>query len=302
MNDLLAVLEANVWAQNVVMTLGLLVALLGLQWLLVRALRGSKIKSLDLKRRWLVQIRNLCFALFVVGALIIWAAELRTLALSLVAVLVALVLATKELILCFSGSLVKAASGTFTVGDRIEVGGVRGEVVDQTLMVTTVMEIGPGSLTHQFTGRSVTLPNSLFLSVPVFNENLLDDFIFHVMVFPLKASEDCVALSGRLGAIADEVGRDWLETAKRRMARLVERQGLDTPSIEPRVSLEFPDPDRVNLLLRMTMPSDRKGVTEREIRTRFLEARRALLLKEGGLVDGGVGGEVGGGDGGDAVA
>jgi small-conductance mechanosensitive channel len=266
-------LDKHLWAYNAVLTAALLVIVLLVRLLMARWLKRTKIQSVDLKRRWRVQIRNLCFALFILGTIIIWSAELRTLALSLVAVLVALVLATKELILCFSGSALKAAAGAYTVGDRIEVAGVRGEVVDQTLLTTTVMEIGPGPLTHQFTGRTAILPNSLLLSSPVFNENLVDDFVFHVMVFPLKASENCSGLAQRLGEIADEVGREWVDRARQRIARLVERQGLDAPSIEPRVSLEFPDPERVNLLLRMTVPSDRKGVTEREIRLRFLEAR-----------------------------
>lgn len=49
---------------------------------------------------------------------------------------------------------------------------------------------------------------------------------------------------------------------------------MDVPCAEPRVSLAFPDFDDVNLLLRMPIPADRKGITEREIRHRYMETRQ----------------------------
>jgi len=273
MNEFVDYIVANTWALHLVMTVALLLSLLLLRWLLGRSLRRVPIKSVDLRRRWMIQVRNLCFALFALGVITIWASELRTFAISIAAVLVAFVLASKELILCLTGSFLKITSGSFTVGDRIEVNGIKGEVVDQTLLATRVMEIGPGTLTHQFTGRTVTLPNALFLTSPVINENLVDEYVIQVMSFPVKASEDCAGLAKNLERIAIEVCADYLVPAKHRLNRLVEKEGLDTPSVEPRVSLEFPEPDRVNLLLRMPLPSNRRGITEREVRYRFMDCR-----------------------------
>lgn len=268
-------MTAHAWARQLLMTLALLAAVLLLRWVLARSLRRANIKSIDLRRRWLIQIRNLCFALFTLGAITIWASELRSFAISIAAVLLAFVLAAKELILCFTGSFLKVTAGSFAVGDRIEINGIRGEVVDQTLLATKIMEIGPGPLTHQFTGRTVTVPNALFVTAPVFNENLVAEYVIHVMTFPLKASEDCLGLARQLEEIAHEICGEFLDPAKKRIGRLVEREGLDAPSVEPRVSLEFPEPDRVNLLLRAPMLSRKKGVTERDIRYRFVEIRRS---------------------------
>jgi len=46
------------------------------------------------------------------------------------------------------------------------------------LQSTTILEIDPG---HQPTGRTVVLPNSVFLSAKVFNETLHDDLVVHVV-------------------------------------------------------------------------------------------------------------------------
>src|SRR5690606_33971720 len=84
----------------------------------------------DVRRRWVVVLRNASVLLLILGLLSIWAEELQTLAVSLIAFAVALVIATKELILCASGAVVRAAGDAYGVGERVEINGLRGEVVD----------------------------------------------------------------------------------------------------------------------------------------------------------------------------
>ncbi|WP_217988336.1 mechanosensitive ion channel [Aliifodinibius salipaludis] len=101
-----------------------------LRWLFSRYIRRS-VSSTELWRRWLVQSRNGLLLLLLLGLLFIWGEELRTLALSIVAIVVAFVVATKELILCVTGSIFKAGAGSFNIGDRIQIKDFRGDVIDQ---------------------------------------------------------------------------------------------------------------------------------------------------------------------------
>ena len=132
--------------------------------LLVRLAAGLAIRrrtdaAPHLRRRWSANVRNLLLILALIGLMLIWAPQLRTFALSLTAVAVAIAIATKELILCFSGSFMRASSRSFTVGDWIEIAGTRGEVVDHNIFVTIVHEFEPG--TYNYTGRTAVLPNSV---------------------------------------------------------------------------------------------------------------------------------------------
>jgi len=79
-----------------------------LRLLLGRFIRKS-VNSSELRQRWLVQSRNALLLILLLGLMMIWATELRTFALSVVAIAVAFVVATKELILCLTGSVVKSA-------------------------------------------------------------------------------------------------------------------------------------------------------------------------------------------------
>ncbi|MDP2285435.1 MAG: hypothetical protein Q8L06_14955, partial [Pseudohongiella sp.] len=77
----------------------LIVTVLALRALLGRFIRRS-VASTELRRKWMVQSRNGLLLLLMLGLVLIWGEELRTLALSIVAIAVAFVVATKELILC----------------------------------------------------------------------------------------------------------------------------------------------------------------------------------------------------------
>ncbi|WP_350354262.1 hypothetical protein [Aliifodinibius salipaludis] len=63
--------------------------------------------------------------------------------------------------------------------------------MDQNLLATTILEIGPGKkITHQRMGRMIVIPNSLFVSEPVINESCTNDYILHVFTIPLKREND----------------------------------------------------------------------------------------------------------------
>src|SRR5919197_1281452 len=149
---------------DAIQSLVLLAVILSLRFVVLRAVRQSDRLSVETRRRWVVHVRNVLALVFVVGLVFIWGGQLSTFAVSLVAIAVAVVLATKELILCLSGAVLRMSSNAFTLGDRIEVSGTRGNVLDQTLLATTVLEIGPGQVSQQYTGRAVVFPNSLLLN------------------------------------------------------------------------------------------------------------------------------------------
>jgi len=110
-------------------------------------------------RRWTARLRNVLILVAIVGLVMIWAPQLRTFALSLTAFAVASVIAMKELIMCFSGSALRTLSRAYSVGDYIEIGGRRGEVMDFNLLVTRLREFEKQERSFNRTGREVILPH-----------------------------------------------------------------------------------------------------------------------------------------------
>ncbi len=256
--------------RQVISTVILVVLVLLLRFLAARAVR-RRVQQPELRRGWLVNIRNGLLVALLLGMAIIWGQQIQTLALSLIAFAVAFVIAVKELITCLSGSVLKTGGRAFRVGDRIQVRDFRGDVIDQTLLSTTILEVGPGKLTHQRTGRKIVLPNSLFLTDPVTNESFTDDYVLHVFTVPLKLEDDWRAAREALLAAAQQHCRSYIEPARRHMAEVAEEKGLDTPSVDPRVTMQLPAAGEIHLIVRVPVPAPRRGIVEQQILQQYLD-------------------------------
>ena len=237
---------------------------------LLRMVKSARSGSERDHVRWSAQVRRGTVALAALSLTNV-TAELRTMALGFLALGVAAVIATKELILCVMGSFLRASSRSFSLGDRVEIGSVRGDVIDHGLFATTVLEIGPG---HEWTGRSLTIPNSVLLSEPVINETFTDAFVLHVISVPLAQAADATAAEALLIDCAKEACADYLEQARVHLSRKIGLLGLNPPDVEPRVFFTIPEVDSVQLLLRLPTPAHSKGVIEQRVLKSFI-ARRA---------------------------
>ncbi len=250
----------------VIATVILVSVILLIRAVLTKFIRKS-VRTTELRRRWLVQTRNGLLFLMMLGLMFIWAEELRTLALGIVAIAVAFVVATKELIMCFTGSLVKSGSGSFNIGDRIQIKDFRGDVIDQNLLSTTILEVGPGKDSHQRTGRMISVPNSLFVSEPVINESYTRDFILHVFTVPFKLEDNWQAAQHALLESANRHCADYLELARRYMQRMSDYRGIDVPSVDPRVSIAIPSAGEIHLIVRFPAKSSTYNAMEQAILT-----------------------------------
>jgi small-conductance mechanosensitive channel len=260
---------ANFVVPDSMLSLLISTALLILGLLIARALIARFIKrqveSLELRRRWLVQSRNGLILVLMLGLTLIWGEELRTLALSIVAIAVAFVVATKELIMCITGSILKAGAGSFSVGDRIQIKDFRGDVIDQNLLATTILEVGPGKLTHQRTGRMAVIPNALFVSEPVINESFTHDYVLHVFTVPFRRDDDWRGAQQAIVASARKQCAPYLEEVRRYMNRISVTRGLEPPSVDPRVTLQVPVAGEIHLIVRVPAKSGQRGFIEQAI-------------------------------------
>jgi small-conductance mechanosensitive channel len=233
----------------------------------LRFVRSVSWESEDNRVRWYLWIRQGSVLLLVIGLMVVWASELRNLALSAVAIAVALVIAGKELILCVHGAILRTTTESFSVGDRIEIGGVRGDVVSYGMLATKVLEVGPG---HQRTGRGVTIPNSMFLTEKVTNETHTEAYVLHSFTYPMSLSDDWKLAMSRLLELATEISAPHVAATEQQMKALARKHGLPAQPVEPRIVIQVPEPGIVHLRVRVPTAARDKGRVEQEILRRFL--------------------------------
>ncbi len=260
------------WLRNLAVSSVVVLVILGLRGLVTR-LVVRHLHSAEERQRWLTGSRNTMVILLVLSLLAVWANAIQSFIISVIALAAAFVIATKELLLCLTGSLLRAVSGAFSLGDRIHWGTVHGDVIDISLFTTTLLEVGPAPSFHMPTGRTIVVPNARMLDTPVYSESKSGRYVVHTICIPLTLQDDLErAQHVALDAIQEVCG-DILEPAREWMESLEHTHNfIHTPSATPRVYLHLPEPNRVDLLLRFPSPLRRQGRLEQAILRRFLRA------------------------------
>jgi small-conductance mechanosensitive channel len=248
----------------------LLLFLIIVRALAVRWIAGNPTLSMESKRRWVVTTRNSVVFAFLIGLVIIWAHELQAFAVSLVALAAAMVLATKELILCWSGAALRVGGKVYAVGDRIQIAGYRGVVLDHDIFATKLLEIGPGQSAHLYTGRVAVFPNSLLFTNTLIKENPDQEYGLYTLVVPIKADDDWRKAECTLVEAAKAECAPFMEEAVRQMKLLEQANLLEAPSPEPRITIQLPDSGKIHLVLRFPAPDRGRSRIEQAILRRYL--------------------------------
>ena len=266
--------------EEVVESVLMVMALLVLRGVLLKLyLRRHPHYSIEEKRRSLVLSRNLTLILTIFGLAVIWATQIQTLALSMFAVAAAIVVATKELIMCLSGSILRSVTKQYSVGDYIEVNGLRGRVVDINLLNTLMMQIGPNPLVGQLSGKTLSFPNSLLLNHSVRRDNILGDYVIHTVEIPVPIHLDSDEIIGRLKDVLEPLCEPYVPAIKQHLENVQTQKLFITPAAQPRVS-RVPHDDKVyNIIVRFASPVAKRLEIQQAVLDEFLRTQCRLINK-----------------------
>lgn len=259
------------------------------QVLLIRMVRGKKVVLSKEQRRWINLIKNGILISALLALTLIWAPQLQTFALSLTAFAVALVVATKEMILCMTGSLLRISTQPYKVGDWVTMDGITGEVVDINAFSTTIEEIDTRGKTYTFTGTKVTMPNSKLFTSTVENQNFIKSFLFHDLSVAVQYPDvNPVELSKILAEITELHIAPSHDDAVKFARRVSRKAGIDIPEPAPSYGFRTSELGHFIFSARVFVPTreaDRIGMTIiQEFLARVYEIRQARederILKE----------------------
>ena len=237
---------------DIAASIALLIILLVVRFLAGHAIRSRTDAAPHVQRRWTATVRNLLFFLAVIG-------------LVLIAVAVAVVVATKELILCFSGSFMRASSRAFSVGDWIEVAGLRGEVIDHNVFVTTLHEFEPAPGSFAYTGRTAVVPNSAFFASPIRNDSLMRDYTYHSFLLTLDPVVDVFAERQAIEEIVARHHAPFREQAARANASKERRHGIDLLDPQLRVGFRTTELGKYGIGITLFCPTEAAERLENDI-------------------------------------
>src|SRR5215813_861321 len=148
------------------------------------------------------------------------------------------VVALQDVIASFGGFIAIGFSSLYRVGDRIQVNDTKGDVIDISMMRTTVMEIGNWVSGDLYNGRIVRIPNNAVLKGPVFNYSQGFRFVWDEIKVRLTSASDHQQAREMLLHVAKETVSNYLVDAQASWKQVVENYKLEHPMLEPTVNLQ----------------------------------------------------------------
>ena len=94
--------------------------------------------------------------------------------------------ALQEVIASFAGWLAIVFGGFYKTGDRVQLGGIKGDVMDIGVLRTTIMETGKWVDGDLYNGRIVLIANSFVFKEPVFNYSGDFPFLWDEIKIPIQ--------------------------------------------------------------------------------------------------------------------
>lgn len=229
-------------------------------------LKSSQGQDVGRMREKLVHAKNIVWvtmAFFIIG---IWASKIAGIVLSLAAVAGAILLVSKELLMCILGYVMITTSRSFRVGDFIEIAGKEGRVIDIDVFTTTLAETGTA---HQLTGKTLSLPNSTVLSQPVRNASATGAYVVNLLPIIVPYDVDFEDAEKAALDAAQLVTADWLVAADEHFERIEGVQFVDLPSSRPKVLWQSTDAKSHTLVIRFGCPMMKRVTAEQEIFRHF---------------------------------
>ena len=149
--------------------------------------------------------------------------------------------ALQEVIGSFAGWVAISLGQYYKPGDRVLLGGIMGDVIDISILRTTLMECGAWVKADLYNGRIVRIANSFVFKEPVFNYSADFPFVWDEITVPVKYGSDRSLTREILQQVANEVVGEYMPQAQVQWQHMVHKYLIEDARIEPAVTLAAND-------------------------------------------------------------
>jgi small-conductance mechanosensitive channel len=181
-----------------------------------------------------------------------------------------LAIALKDLVSSLAGWVFIIWRSPIAVGDRIQIGEYRGDVIDIRLFKFTLLEIGNWVDADQSTGRVIHIPNSMILSDTLANYTKGFQFIWHEIPVLVTFESNWQKAKNILLEIAESHAQHLSKTAEQKLRRASRKFMIFYSNLTPTVYTTVKDCG-VLLTIRYLIDPKQRRSSEQGIWEEILE-------------------------------
>lgn len=181
------------------------------------------------------------YVLFILLVLAVYSDRLGGFAVALGVASAGIAFALQEVIASVAGWLAIMVGDFYRPGDRVLVGGIKGDVIDQGILRTTVMELGDWVDGDLYNGRMVRIANSFVFKEPVFNYSADFPFLWDEIKIPIKFGSDYDRTRKMLKEIADKIAGECAVDSQSHWDEMVRNYAIENASLGTMVTMKITD-------------------------------------------------------------
>lgn len=147
----------------------------------------------------------------------------------------------QELFLSLAGSLYIFLVKVYAPGDRIEINGIKGDVIDIDSIYTTMMEIGKWVSSDNYSGRIVKLSNAFVFKGPVYNYSKDFPFIWDEIDVFIRYGSDMELAKQLVTSVASEKLSEYTSASKKQWEQIVVKFYIEDAVLDPTLAITLTD-------------------------------------------------------------
>jgi small-conductance mechanosensitive channel len=167
--------------------------------------------------------------------------DLRLLATTVGVASAGIVIALQDVATSMCGWCAIMLGRKFKIGDRLEIDGVRGDVLDIQLMRTTMVELNNWLGVDQPTGRVFMVPNNFIFKSKVFNYSHGHPYIWGMVEVTVTYATPVASALALFNKVLEEETRESFAEAKAAAREMERRYGVEDADYRPKVYTRIAD-------------------------------------------------------------
>ena len=178
--------------------------------------------------------------------------------------------ALQEVIVSVAGWVALSFGRLYDVGDRIQLGGIRGDVIDIGVLRTTLMECGGWINGDQYNGRVVRVANSFIFKEPVYNYSSDFPFLWDEIRIPVRYGSNYEMARQGFQQVLDDLTGEHARQLKGDWRKMTDKYLLEDAQLIPSVSLKMDD-NWAEFALRYVVDYKKRRSMKDQISSRILK-------------------------------
>ncbi|NHN24765.1 mechanosensitive ion channel family protein [Flavobacterium jejuense] len=147
----------------------------------------------------------------------------------------------QELILSIAGSFYIFFVKVYQPGDRIEINGIKGDVIDIDSIYTTMMEIGEWVSSDNYSGRIVKLSNAFVFKGPVYNYSQDFPFVWDEFNLPIRYGSDMELAKSIVISVAQKHLANYVQESIADWKEVVTKYYIEDAQVDPTLAITMTD-------------------------------------------------------------